>query len=93
MKLKRFLKYYPRDKFLRLCLLNNSEEKVYFSLDKVIYSGYAENVPFKIMNYKIKFLLPNLKTSAFESEEEDTCCTEGILDVFIYEKRGEEDCT
>lgn len=35
MKLKKFLKYYPRDKFLRLCLLNNSEEKVYLVLIKL----------------------------------------------------------
>ena len=74
-------------------LTQQFRRKGLFSLDKVIYSGYAENVPFKFTNYKIKFLLPNLKTFTFESEEEDICCTEGILDVFIYEKRGEKDCT
>lgn len=93
MKLKKFLKYYPEDKFLRLCLLNNPEETVYFSFDKVVYDGYAKDVPFNFTNYKIKLLLPNLRNSTFESEEDYSYCTEGILDIFIYKKRGEEDCT
>lgn len=86
MKLKKFLKHYPEDKFLYLCLLSNSEEEVCLSSDKIIYAGYAENVPFYLANYKVKLLLPDLKSFSFESEEEDICCTEGILDVFIYDE-------
>lgn len=92
MKLKKFLKHYSEDKFLCLYLLSNSEEEVCLSSDKIIYAGYAENVPFYLTNYKVKLLLPDLRR--FNGDEKcRMSCAEGMINVFVYEKRGEEDCT
>lgn len=93
MKLKKFLKYYPEDKFLTIRLLFNSKEEICLSPDTIVYSGMAGDVPFNFRDYKVSAFIPDLRISNYSDKKRDVSRAEGMLNVFIYEKGGEEDCT
>ena len=92
MKLKKLLEYYPTDKFLVIRLLSSPKEEICLDPDTIVYTGMSSAVPYNLRDYKVGAFIPDLRISNYGDEKRCISCAEGMINVFIYEKRGEEDC-